>query len=157
VALVTSAIAVRERLPREGQLRTEPAASATGDAHALDDGTPLAAVVLRALVDPVPSSAASRSGRRSAPLLRCHGGSPITGFVDLQPGQETFGAADQYPSSTFGAPARLSPRHVGDPVFANTGAAARSRSFTLPPGSYRFQVEAFNAIASAPSRHNPTP
>jgi len=35
---------------------------------------------------------------------------------------------------------------VGDPVFANTGAAARSRSFTLPPGSYRFQVEAFNAV-----------
>lgn len=60
VGLVEQAIAVREQLPRGIRLRTELAASVTGDAHALDDGRPLAALVLRALVDVVPGSAAGR-------------------------------------------------------------------------------------------------
>ena len=41
---------------------------------------------------------------------------------------------------------------VGTPTVATVGANARSRSFTLPAGRYRFEVEAINAVGnSAPS------
>jgi len=60
VGLVEQAIAVRDQLPRGTRLRTELAASVTGDAHALDDGRHLTAIVLRALVAEVPSSTAGR-------------------------------------------------------------------------------------------------
>ncbi|MEO7979792.1 MAG: TIGR02679 family protein [Sporichthyaceae bacterium] len=60
VGLVKRAIAVRAELPGATRLRTELAASVVGDAHALDDGRPLAAVVLRSLVDAVPLAAAGR-------------------------------------------------------------------------------------------------
>jgi uncharacterized protein (TIGR02679 family) len=60
VGLVEQAIAVREQLPGETRLRTELAASIIGDAHALDDGSPLAALVVRALVDVVPGSSVER-------------------------------------------------------------------------------------------------
>ena len=63
VGLVQQAIAIRQRLPGATRLRTELAASVVGDAHALDDGRPLAAVVLRGLVDVMPGTAA---GRRDA-------------------------------------------------------------------------------------------
>lgn len=43
------AVAVRARVSGSSQLRTHLAAAATGDAHALDDGRPLAAVVLRGI------------------------------------------------------------------------------------------------------------
>lgn len=59
-ALVEQAIAVRRQLPGDTRLRTELAASVTGDAHALDEGRPLAALVLRGLVATVPSSTAER-------------------------------------------------------------------------------------------------
>jgi uncharacterized protein (TIGR02679 family) len=48
--------------PRVTRLRTELAAAVTGDAHALDDGKPLATLVLRALVAVLPDSAAARRG-----------------------------------------------------------------------------------------------
>jgi uncharacterized protein (TIGR02679 family) len=60
VGLVQQAISVREQLGTGSRLRTELAAAVTGDAHALDDGRPLAALVLRALVADVPGSAAAR-------------------------------------------------------------------------------------------------
>jgi uncharacterized protein (TIGR02679 family) len=60
VGLVQLAIAIREQLGSGTRLRTELAASVTGDAHALDDGKPLATLVLRALVAVVPDSAAGR-------------------------------------------------------------------------------------------------
>jgi uncharacterized protein (TIGR02679 family) len=60
VSLVQQAISVREQLGTGTRLRTELAASVTGDAHALDDGKPLATLVLRALVAVVPDSAAGR-------------------------------------------------------------------------------------------------
>jgi uncharacterized protein (TIGR02679 family) len=56
-----AAVAVRAQLPGPFRLRTELAAAVTGDAHALDDGRPLAALVLRGLTDgPLPASAAER-------------------------------------------------------------------------------------------------
>jgi uncharacterized protein (TIGR02679 family) len=60
VGLVQQAITVKEQLGTGTRLRTELAAAATGDAHALDDGKPLAALLLRALVVDVPGSAAER-------------------------------------------------------------------------------------------------
>ena len=60
VALVQQAIAVRAQLPGATRLRTELAAAVVGDAHGLDDGRPLAAVVLRGLVEVVPGTAAGR-------------------------------------------------------------------------------------------------
>lgn len=55
------AVAVRALLPCAPRLRTELAAAVTGDAHALDDGRPLAAIVLRALSGgPLPGTAAER-------------------------------------------------------------------------------------------------
>ena len=60
LAVVELAIAVREQLPGPTRLRTELAAAVTGDAHALDDTRPLATLVLRALVDTVPTSTAER-------------------------------------------------------------------------------------------------
>ena len=60
-AVARAAVAVRAALPGPSRLRTELAAAVTGDAHALDDGRPLAAVVLRGLADgPLPTSAAER-------------------------------------------------------------------------------------------------
>jgi uncharacterized protein (TIGR02679 family) len=56
-----AAVAVRAVLPGPSRLRTELAAAVTGDAHALDDGRSLTAVVLRGLTDqPLPTSAADR-------------------------------------------------------------------------------------------------
>jgi uncharacterized protein (TIGR02679 family) len=60
VGTVQLAIAIREQLGTGTRLRTELAAAVTGDAHALDDGKPLATLVLRALVAVVPDSAAGR-------------------------------------------------------------------------------------------------
>lgn len=60
VGLVEQAIAIREQLPGATRLRTELAASVVGDAHALDEGRPLAALVLRGLTDVVPGTAAGR-------------------------------------------------------------------------------------------------
>ena len=60
VGLVQQAVAIREQLPGATRLRTELAASVVGDAHALDEGRPLAAVVLRGLVDVLPGTAAGR-------------------------------------------------------------------------------------------------
>ncbi len=60
VALVEQAIGVRDELLGKTRLRTELAAAVTGDAHALDDGRPLAALVLRGLTEVVPASAGGR-------------------------------------------------------------------------------------------------
>jgi uncharacterized protein (TIGR02679 family) len=46
-ALVTQAAAVASRLPAKGILLSELASAVTGDAHALDPGAPLSALVLR--------------------------------------------------------------------------------------------------------------
>lgn len=55
------AVAVRAQLPGPPRLRTHLAAAVTGDAHALDDGRRLAAVVLRGLNGgALPASAAER-------------------------------------------------------------------------------------------------
>ncbi len=55
------AVAVRSQLSDEPRLRTHLAAAVTGDAHALDDGSPLAAVVLRGVNGGVlPATAAER-------------------------------------------------------------------------------------------------
>ena len=62
VGMVQSAISIREQLGTGTRLRTELAAAVTGDAHALDDGKPLATLVLRALVAVLPDSAAARRG-----------------------------------------------------------------------------------------------
>ena len=51
---------MRSLLPGATRLRTELAASVAGDAHALDDGRPLAALVLRGLVADVPRTVAGR-------------------------------------------------------------------------------------------------
>lgn len=56
-----AAVAIRGHLPGPVRLRTEVAAETTGDAHALDDGRPLATVVLRGLhPGALPSTAAGR-------------------------------------------------------------------------------------------------
>ena len=56
-----TAVVIRCRLPGPVRLRTELAAETTGDAHALDDGRPLATVVLRGLhPGPLPATAAGR-------------------------------------------------------------------------------------------------
>lgn len=60
LALVEQAIAVRSLLPGASRLRTELAASVAGNAHALDDGKPLATLVLRGLVAEVPRTVAGR-------------------------------------------------------------------------------------------------
>ncbi len=60
ISLVQHAIAVIAQLPGGIRLRTELAASVTGDAHALDEGRPLATLVLRGLVDLLPASTAER-------------------------------------------------------------------------------------------------
>lgn len=62
VALARTAVAVRAQLPGPARLRTELAAAVVGDAHALDDGSPLASVVLRAF-GPVPATPAERRKR----------------------------------------------------------------------------------------------
>jgi len=55
------AVAVRAQLPGPPRLRTQLAAIITGDAHALDDGRPLAAVVLRGInAGVLPATAAER-------------------------------------------------------------------------------------------------
>ncbi|MCY7364013.1 MAG: DUF2399 domain-containing protein, partial [Frankiaceae bacterium] len=55
------AVAVRAHLPGAPRLRTQLAAAVTGDAHALDDGQPLAAVVLRGVnAGVLPATAAER-------------------------------------------------------------------------------------------------
>ena len=56
-----TAVEIRGRLPGPVRLRTELAAETTGDAHALDDGRPLATVVLRGLhPGALPPTAAGR-------------------------------------------------------------------------------------------------
>lgn len=60
-AVARHAVAVLASLPGPSRLRTELAAAVTGDAHALDDGTPLAAVVLRGLTrGALPATGAER-------------------------------------------------------------------------------------------------
>lgn len=60
-AVARDAVRMRALLPGPSRLRTELAAAVTGDAHALDDGRPLAALVLRALTGgPLPGTAAGR-------------------------------------------------------------------------------------------------
>lgn len=60
-AVVQAAVAVRRLLPGPARLRTELAAAVTGDAHSLDDGQPLPAVVLRGLTGgSMPATAADR-------------------------------------------------------------------------------------------------
>ncbi len=60
-SVTREAVAVHALLPGPSRLRTELAAAVTGDAHALDDGRPLAAVVLRGLTGgPLPPAAADR-------------------------------------------------------------------------------------------------
>lgn len=60
-SIARTAVAVRAMLPGRSRLRTELAAAVTGDAHALDDGRPLCAVVLRGLTGgPLPPTAAAR-------------------------------------------------------------------------------------------------
>jgi uncharacterized protein (TIGR02679 family) len=55
------AVAVRGQLPGAPRLRTQLAAAITGDAHALDDGRPLTAVVLRGInAGVLPATAAER-------------------------------------------------------------------------------------------------
>ncbi len=55
------AVEVRAQLPGPSRLRTHLAAAVTGDAHALDDGQPLAAVVLRGVnAGVLPATAAER-------------------------------------------------------------------------------------------------
>lgn len=59
--VVHQVLAVRAALrPGEPRLRTELAAAITGDAHALDDGRPLTALLLRAFTDTPPASPAQR-------------------------------------------------------------------------------------------------
>ena len=60
LTLVTQAVALKSELPGEPRLRTELAAAVTGDAHALDDGRPLVAVLLRAFTDTLPRTPAER-------------------------------------------------------------------------------------------------
>lgn len=61
MALARQAVAVLELLPGPARLRTELAAEVTGDAHALDDGRPLATLVLRGLAGgPLPATARER-------------------------------------------------------------------------------------------------
>lgn len=60
-AVARTAVAVRAVLPGRSRLRTELAAAVTGDAHALDDGRPLCALVLRGLTGgTLPPTAAAR-------------------------------------------------------------------------------------------------
>ena len=55
------AVSVRAQLPGPSRMRTHLAAAVTGDAHALDDGRPLAAVVLRGVgAGRLPASPAER-------------------------------------------------------------------------------------------------
>ena len=62
--IAAAAVRVRAVLPGEPRLRTELAATCAGDAHALDEGRPLASVVLRGLAvllqAPQPASAQER-------------------------------------------------------------------------------------------------
>ncbi len=58
-AVARAAVEVRALLPGPSRLRTELAAAVTGDAHALDDGRPLSAVVLRGLAGQLPLSTAA--------------------------------------------------------------------------------------------------
>ena len=60
LTLATQAVALHAELPGEPRLRTELAAAVTGDAHALDDGRPLVAVLLRAFTDTPPRTPAER-------------------------------------------------------------------------------------------------
>jgi len=62
LGLVLQAIAIREQLPGDIRLRTELAASVTGDAHALDEGRPVAGLVLRGLVETLPATIGERRG-----------------------------------------------------------------------------------------------
>jgi len=61
---IEAALGILAGLPSPGTLRTHLAASATGDAHALDPGQPLAELVVRALAHleqvPAPESALAR-------------------------------------------------------------------------------------------------
>ncbi|MDP9436908.1 MAG: TIGR02679 family protein [Actinomycetota bacterium] len=61
LAVAEAAVRVRAQLPGPPRLRTELAATVTGDAHALDEGRTLAAVVLRSLAQgPAPTTATER-------------------------------------------------------------------------------------------------
>lgn len=61
LAAVRTAVRVRAQLPGPARLRTELAAATALDAHALDEGRPLAAVVLRGLAaGTLPATAAER-------------------------------------------------------------------------------------------------
>ncbi|WP_307835772.1 peroxidase family protein [Phycicoccus sonneratiae] len=68
------------------------------------------------------------------------GGSPITGYRVTALRMDTDGVTP-----------------VGAPTTVVVGAAVRTRSFTLPAGSYRFEVVALNANGEGPASQRSTP
>ena len=106
VAVARAAVAVRAELPGPSRLRTELAAAVTGDAHALDDGRPLAAVVLRGLADgPLPASAADR--RRLWESVGVHADTVSTTVLTL--GLRPFAGGALVAAAERGDPVHLTP------------------------------------------------
>jgi len=105
-AVARAAVEVRALLPGPSRLRTELAAAVTGDAHALDDGRPLSAVVLRGLTDgSPPSTAAERRAVWEAAGVHADSVSTSVLTLGLRPlaGGRLLDAADQ------GDPVHLTP------------------------------------------------
>lgn len=101
-----TALAVRALLPGPPRLRTELAAAVTGDAHALDDGRPLSAVVLRALGDgALPASAADR--RRLWESVGVHADTVSTTVLTL--GLRPLAGGPLVPAAERGDPVHVTP------------------------------------------------
>lgn len=104
--VVRHAVALREQLPGEPRLRTQLAAAVTGDAHALDDGRPLTAVVLRGLNDgALPATAAER--RAVWESVGVHADSVSTSVLTL--GLRPAGTAPLTAAAERGDPVHLTP------------------------------------------------
>ncbi|MBC7680258.1 MAG: DUF2399 domain-containing protein [Pseudorhodobacter sp.] len=106
VQLATTAVAVLALLPGVTRLRTELAAAVAGDAHALDDGRPLAALVLRGLTGgPLPATATERRVGWEAAGVHADRVSTTVLTLGLRPiaGGPLVGAADR------GDPVHLTP------------------------------------------------
>lgn len=93
-------------------------------------GVPGAAVIL-APTQGAAGGALTASANWNAPTST--GGSPITGYRVTALRMDADGVTP-----------------VGSPTVAVVGATVRTRSFTLPAGTYRFEVVAFNSVGDGP-------
>lgn len=114
--LVAAALEIIGSLPRSGDRLNVVAASCTGDAHALDRGTPLGALVVNALAHLAelapPSTAADRRSLWASFGVVCDELSCEVLTLGLEPASREAGSSPLHGMKEDGQPMRITLRHI---------------------------------------------